>query len=183
MQLLSKAAFKSKYSLFLCATVFLTACSSQETLNRVEDVSTYSDTAQISEIEIAENSTPTETADGAIAQISRVIVFRDSPISIITSPKFRIDGQDMGRCAFGRKTIVEVNPGFHQMSSFSETKNTRKFQIEAGETAYVRCTPVLGLLVPNVRLDFVGAQEGQRASAKMKEHLVPLFTPTMAQEN
>lgn len=134
----------------------LAACAStKEELARVEDVSAY----MIAPVSAQEAGPATRTAS--------IVVFRDSPVSLALAPKFRLDGREIGRCAFNRSTVVEVAPGAHTISSFSESDNTRKFVIEAGETAYIRCSPAVGVIVPNVRLEFVSEEVGRGASAGM----------------
>lgn len=72
----------------------------------------------------------------------------------------REDGKMVGRVGPNRYYVIDAEPGVHTFTAKSEATDAVTIQVEADETAFVKCKIAMGLMVgrpnlsPAVELDF-----------------------------
>ncbi len=89
---------------------------------------------------------------------TRVILYRkwngEGLAEMASGPKVEIDGRQVGRCFLGEGKEIELEPGEHQIiAPFSKT-SARRFFIEKGQTVYIECRYIQGVLGANVEFIF-----------------------------
>ncbi len=113
--------------------------------------------------------TPAEAPD---TETARIVIYRqfgmEGLMGAAIRSTIRLNDEKIGRCTYGRPIDMEIAPGEYIIDADSEFPNTRKFAIEAGETAYIRCNLTPGLLVPNLILSFVDAETGAQKLAEIR---------------
>ncbi len=80
----------------------------------------------------------------------RVFVYRISTLGAAVRPKVMIDGQEVGVARADGFFYVDILPGEHELKVSTKKSNTVSFDIEKGQTKYIRIGVRMGLFVGHV---------------------------------
>jgi hypothetical protein len=106
---------------------------------------------------------------GAMAALgsneSQIVVYRTGIFGAAIQPLVQVDGAETGRCAPNGVFTANVAPGEHTVAISTEVTRSVVVEVAGGETAYVKCSIGLGLLVGQPHLDLVESSFGRGESA------------------
>ena len=99
---------------------------------------------------------------------SRIAVYRTNLFGAAIQPVIDINGKTTGRCTPQGVFYVDVEPGQQSLSATTEVTKTSYLSVDAGQTAYVKCSIGFGLLIGQPRLDVVSTSIGRTDTQKLK---------------
>ena len=99
---------------------------------------------------------------------ARIVVYRTGIMGAAIQPVVHVSGRETGKCTPKGALYVTADPGQHTISAATEVRETSNLSLSAGETAYVKCSIGMGLLVGRPKLDLVPAAVGQAETQKLK---------------
>ncbi len=152
-------------AVILVGAAFLSACvKSSETAEVPQPVEV--ETAAVEQVLEATSAHVVPSTDGE----TRLVLYRTSFAGLAVQPRLLVDGQDAAKCAPGRATTLKVTPGTHTVAGQTLKEKSLTVSIAEGETAYVKCSISIGLLVGGVKLVSVDAAEAAPKVAKLKNN-------------
>jgi Protein of unknown function (DUF2846) len=99
---------------------------------------------------------------------SQVVFWRPSAMGMAISCNIREDGKMLGTTNNGRYWVLTTTPGAHKFTTKSEATDTLNTELEADETAYVKCKIGMGIMAGRPNLSPSTKEEFDAKSAKMK---------------
>jgi hypothetical protein len=141
-------------------------------------------TASIPAPEAAPAPTAAATATSAVelgkpaAGKGQIVFFRNSFQGMLIRCTVRENGTLVSGLPNGRYFVRDVEPGLHTLTAATESKDTLRLEVEAGEVYYNRCTISMGLMVGRPNLSPSDKATFEKDQAKLK-----LQDPPAAGEN
>lgn len=99
---------------------------------------------------------------------SQVVFWRPSAMGMAISCNIREDGKMLGTTNNGRYWVLVTTPGPHKFTTKSEATDTLNTELEADETAYVKCKIGMGIMAGRPNLSPSTKEEFDAKSAKLK---------------
>lgn len=115
-----------------------------------------------------ETATPQTQAIQNAGDGTRLVIYRTSYMGLAVQPAVFVDGQQVGTCAPGQATSVQVAPGNHRVTARTLAENAFEVSVAQGSTVYVRCSITPGLVVGGVKLVEVPSSEAAPKVADMQ---------------
>ena len=82
----------------------------------------------------------------------RIVFFRPSATGMLIGCAVHENGATLSRLPNGKYFVNDFDPGVHTFLVESESKDTLRMEVEAGETYYVKCSIAMGIMMgrPNL---------------------------------
>jgi len=109
-----------------------------------------------------------DTGDALPAGKGRVIFYRNSPIGVLIGCAVHENDATLSSLPYGKYFVRDFDPGIHTFMVESESKQTLRIEVEAGETYYVKCAIGMGLIVGRPNLSPSDKASFDKASNKLK---------------
>jgi len=98
----------------------------------------------------------------------RIFFYRsNSMLGAAIQPDVRLNGEVVGPSKPGGFFYVDRPAGSYSAATSTETEKTVSFQLDAGESKYIKMTPQFGVLVGRMVLSVESAQTGRTELASM----------------
>lgn len=117
------------------------------------------------------SGTPMQESKEAAAPIpkdmGRIVVYRTGIMGTAIQPGIAVDGSYKGKCIPKGAFSVDVKPGNHLISTETESRVETLVTVGKQQTAYVRCSIGMGVVVGRPVLEVVPPATGQSESASL----------------
>ena len=98
---------------------------------------------------------------------ARVVVYRTGLLGAAVQPLVSVDGVERARCQPQGAFVVDVAPGAHTVSATTEVSKTAYLNVEAGQTAYIKCKIGFGLVIGQPSFEVMPEAAGKAESSSL----------------
>lgn len=114
-----------------------------------------------------------DTGDVLASGKGRVIFYRSSAIGVLIGCAVHENDLTLSSLPYGKYFVRDFDPGIHTFMVESESKQTLRMEVEAGETYYVKCAIGMGLVLGRPNLSPSDKASFDKASRNLKLQAPP----------
>ena len=94
------------------------------------------------------------------ADLGRIYIYRTALLGAAVQPEVKLNGEVVGRAVPGGFFYLDRAPGSYEVVTSTEVDRTLSFQLDKGQTRYVRLEISFGFFVGHVYPELVEADAG-----------------------
>ena len=152
----------------LTGALFLAACGAPQTTSTPAPVDAPAATPEPASVPAADPApaaAPAPATDGD----TQIVIYRTSIGGFAVQPKVFVNGTEAALCTPNRATTVKVPPGTYRVTAQTLSEKAVTVSVAEGETAYVKCSITVGLLVGGAKLVVVPAEKAAPIAAELRQ--------------